>query len=365
MPRVGARPTEPMNEPSYSTVVQYLADAHVPLRQLTGGGCVAVTLAGGRIVAMGFSPDSPNLMWSNPRLHDTQLVAGSPENLVGGFGGERLWFGPEIDFHWDGVPDWNKFANNKIPVASDPGDYQFVQGDAQTITLYAKGELRAHRGDRRVAFEVHRTIKLVEHPLPKSHALMRDIQYVGIESSHVLRITDGNGVIDLWHVLQVPVGSVFIAPLKKEAKDERAIALSYGLPGRWVESSDRILWRYEGNEKAKCGLPVTSLTGRSAVIQELADGRWNMLVREFPVDPTARYCDHPHGVPRDDQVLQAWDGYGFGEMEFHSPAVDAIRGPREMTESDRLWAFGGQPNAVQALATQLLGIAVGDLFKSY
>jgi hypothetical protein len=363
MHRVAALPTELMSEPSYSTVVQHLAKAFVPFRQLTGDGCVAVTLAGGRVVAMGFSPDSPNLMWSNPKLHDTQLVARSPENLVGGFGGERLWFGPEVDYHWDGVPDWKTFANSRIPLASDPGAYQFVKGNSRSITLCTSGELRAHSADRRVAFEVSRTIRLVEPPLPKSHALMRDIEYVGIESSHVLKVTDGNGVIDLWHVLQVPVGSVFIAPLKKQVNHERAVALSYGLPGEWVESSDRILWRYVGDSKSKCGLPAAALTGRSAVVRELQDGRWSAVIREFPVDPTARYCDHPYGVPRNDQVLQAWDGYGFGEMEFHSPAADAVQGPRELKETDRLWTFAGQPKAIQALATQLLGIEVDDLFS--
>lgn len=336
----------------------------MPLRQLTDGGGIAVTLAGGRVVAMGFSPDGPNLMWSNPALHDTQLVARCPENLVGGFGGERLWFGPEVDFHWDGVPDWNTFSNSKVPLASDPGSYQFVKADSRSITLHTKGDLRSHGTDRRVMFEVRRTVELVESPLPKSHALMRDIEYVGIESSHALKITDGSGVIDLWHILQIPIGSVLIVPLKRCANDERPKALSYGLPGGWVESSDRIIWRYVGDAKAKFGLASATTTGRAAVIRALHNGRWSMLVREFPVDVNARYCDHPYGVPRNDQVFQAWDGYGFGEMEFHSPAADAEHGPRELEDIDRLWAFGGQPKAIQALAAQLLSVEVGNLFTT-
>lgn len=350
-----------MSEPSYSTVVGHLLKASEPVRQLSGGGCVAVTLAAGRVVAMAFSSDGPNLMWSNPVLHNTQLVSSNPEKLVGGFGGDRLWYGPELDYHWDGVPDWNTFANYKPPLATDPGAYQFVKQDLQSITLYTKDELPVHGADRRVGFEVNRTIALAEPPLPKSHALMRDIEYVGIETSHALKITEGNGVVDLWHLLQVPVGSVLIVPIKRDGNKERAKALSYGLPGGWVESSDKILWRYGGEAKAKLGLSAAALTGRSAVVQKLEDGRWCMLLREFPVDLNARYGDHPYAVLRSDQAFQAWDGFGFGEMEFHSPLADAEQGPRELQEKDRLWAFGGPPKAIQGLATQLLGIEVGDL----
>lgn len=336
----------------------------MPLHQLTGAGCVAVTLAGGRVVAMGFSPDSPNLTWSNPKLYDTDLVVRSPESLVGGFGGERLWFGPETDFHWDGVPDWNTFANSKIPPASDPGSYHFVKEDLKSITLHTKGELRAHRADRRVVFNVSRTVGLVEPPLPKSHALMRDIEYVGVEFSHAMKIIDGNGVVDLWHILQMPIGSVLIVPLKRSANDQQPKALSYGLPGAWVESSDRIVWRYAGDANAKFGVTSAATTGRAAVIRALQNGRWNMLVREFPVNLNARYCDHPYGEPRNDQVFQAWDGYGFGEMEYHSPAADAEHGPREVEDVDRLWAFGGHPEAIQALAARLLSIKLNDPFTT-
>lgn len=351
-----------MSEPSYSTVVGHLLKAAVPVRQLRGEGCVAVTLAAGRAVAMAFSPDGPNLMWSNPELHNTQLVSSNPEKLVGGFGGDRLWYGPEVDYHWNGIPDWKTFANYKPPLATDPGAYQFVKQDLKSITLHTRDELLVHGADRRVRFEVNRSIELSEPPLPKSHALMCGVEYVGIETSHDLKITGGNAVIDLWHLLQVPAGSVLIVPLKKDGNGEMVKTLSYGLPGGWVESSDQILWRYGGNAKAKLGLPAAALTGRSAVIRKLEDGRWCMLLREFPVDLNARYGDHPYGVPRSDQVFQAWDGYGFGEMEFHSPVADAEHGPRDLKEKDRLWAFGGQPKTIQTLATRLLDIEVGELF---
>src|SRR5688572_24712635 len=73
---------------TYAQVVGHLEEARVPIEQLQGYGVVAVTLAGGRIVAMSFSKEDPNLFWSNPLLKDTKLLRQSPEKLPGGFGGD-------------------------------------------------------------------------------------------------------------------------------------------------------------------------------------------------------------------------------------------------------------------------------------
>jgi len=350
-----------MKEPSYSEVMGNLVKASIPVRQLGTDGRVAVTLAAGRVVAMAFSPEGQDLLWSNPQLADTPLVKNSPEKLVGGFGGDRLWFSPELRYHWDGKPDWSTFSNYRTPAATDPGAYEFVGQDSRSIALRTHGELPVHGSEQRVGFEVDRAIRMVEPPLPRSDPLMSAVDFVGIETSHSLRFAPGthSGRIDLWHLLQVPVGATLIVPLMKTKDAKQAQPLSYGLPGAWVEKSDHIMWRYGGEARAKFGLAATVLTGRSAVFRELEPGRWCMIVRQFRVDPNATYADHPYGVSRNDQAFQAWDGYGFGEMEFHSPALDAGRGPRELKESDQLWAFGGSPRAIVALAARLLGVDVG------
>jgi hypothetical protein len=68
-------------------------------------------------------------------------------------------------------------------------------------------------------------------------------------------------------------------------------------------------------------------------------------------------------VPRNDQALQAWDGYGFGEMEYHSPVLDGERGPRELAESDQLWAFGGAAQPIVALASRLLRLDIAYVIE--
>lgn len=221
-----------------------------------------------------------------------------------------------------------------------------------------------HGGGSSVAFHVERSIRVAEPPLSREHRLLAGIEYLGIKSSHMLEIAERTrrGVIDLWHLLQMPPRTVLVVPIKK-ATTPLAKPLSYGLPGGWVEKPDHIMWRYGGAARAKFGLSTIALTGRSAVFRQLADGRWCMIAREFPVDRASAYCDHPHRSPRTDQAFQAWDGFGFGEMEFHSPALDAEHGPRIIRESDRLWAFAGTKQSIAALAEQLLEVDVEYILK--
>lgn len=352
-----------MTQPSYATVVEQLERAGVPLRQLDDQGRVAVTLAAGRLVAMAFSPDAQNLLWSNPMLADSVLVKTRPEALVGGLGGDRLWFSPELAYNWRGKPNWQTLENYHTPAEMDPGAYRFVTGDATSVTLQAAGRLPVHGQDHQVGFEVQRSIRTVAAPIVRSDVLMNGVDYVGIEASHRLRITDDTrkGVIDLWHLLQIPSGSTLVVPLKQTTV--RELPLSYALPGNWTERPDHIMWRYGGDAQAKLGLSASALTGRSAVFRRLNADQWCMLVRDFPVPQSAQYCDHPYGIQRTDQAFQAWDGLGFGEMEFHSPALNAEHGPREYAESDRLWAFSGSPQAIKQLARHLLNVDVGYVLQ--
>jgi hypothetical protein len=353
-----------MTQPSYATIVGQLEQASIPLRQLGDRGRAAVTLAGGRLVAMAFSPDAQNLLWSNPMLADSALVRTRPEALVGGLGGDRLWFSPELAYNWCGKPNWQSLENYKTPAEMDPGAYRFVNGDATSVTLQAAGKLPVHGQEHRVGFDVQRSIRTVDAPIARSDVLMSGVDYVGVEASHRLRITDDtrHGVIDLWHLLQIPVGSILVVPLKQT--NFREPPLSYALPGGWTEKPDHIMWRYGGEAQAKLGLSASVLTGRSAVFRRLDSDRWCMLVRDFSVLPSAQYCDYPYGIQRTDQAFQAWDGLGFGEMEFHSPALNAELGPREYTETDRLWAFGGSAQAIKALAHHLLNVDVGYVLQA-
>jgi hypothetical protein len=272
-----------------------------------------------------------------------------------------------LDYHWKGTPDWQAFKNYKTQAGIDPGQYAFVEARADAVSLRARGVVTSYRDSHvRIGFDIHRSVRMTYPPLSRDDPLMRGVEYVGIETSNALQLDDASrsGRIDLWHLLQAPVGSILIVPLNPNASAYQRKPLSYGLAGAWIERRDYIVWRYGGEARAKFGLAAAALTGRTAILRELTHGHWCLIVREFPADPKAVYGDHPYGVPREDQVFQAWDGYGFGEMEYHSPLLDARSGPRTLQESDQLWAFGGSAQAIAVLADRLLGVDVRYLMRA-
>ena len=345
----------------YAQLINDLAKASIPIRQLQGAGAVAVTLAAGRIVALAFSQDGPNLLWTNPEIADIGKVKAAPGKLAGGLGGDRLWFSPELRYHWAGKPDWRSLSNYHVPSATDPGQYAYIDEAPDTVALAAKGRLRVQgRSDEYLDFAVERKIRMADPPLPLNHPLMHGVDYVGVQTVHDLTIEgfNGAGEIGLWHLLQTPVDSILIVPLRHGHK---SAPLSYGLPGGWLKTPASVIWRIEGKANAKLGIAAEALTGRAAILRELSFDRWCLIVRQFPADMAARYGDHPEGVPRDDQVFQAWDGLGFGEMEYHSPVLSTADGVRTLHDADELWAFGGTGRSIAALARNLLDVDMGPL----
>jgi hypothetical protein len=344
----------------YSRIVSDLGKAAIPVRELHGPGVAAITLAAGRIVALAFSKDDPNLLWTHPDLGDTALVRAN--GLIGGIGGDRLWFAPELHYHWIGKPDWRRLGNYKVPADTDPGRYRFVDSEPGAVALAAEGRLPIQGTDESLAFRVERRIRMTPAPLSHDDPAMRDVQYVGIETEHELTILEETraGEVDLWQLLQTPVDSTVIVPLRRGHGTQ---PLSYGLPGDWRRTSNSLVWRITGNGNAKIGIAAQALTGRAAILRSLPSQQWCLIVRQFPVDESARYGDYPAGMPRDDQVFQAWDGLGFGEIEFHSPVLDAARGPRNLRQKDQLWAFGGSARSIAALAEALLQVSIEALLK--
>jgi hypothetical protein len=343
----------------YADVVSALSRLGMPMRQLDGAGHITVIPAAGRVVAMAFTPHGPNLFWSQPQLGNSEIAQNEPQKLIGGVGGDRLWFAPELDYHWNGVPDWENFFNYDVPQEADPGDYQFVDAAPDVISLRAHVQLRVRATGEPVNFEVMRAVRMTPAPIPRHDVSMKNIAYVGIETSHTVQFDSSTtkGRVDLWHLLQAPIGSWLIVPLAPCATSIDRTPVLYTAPGgRWIERSDCFLWRYAGTACTKLGLSSRALTGRTAIMRLLAPEHLCLIVRQFEVDPTARYGDHPYAETRTDQAFQLWDGLGFGEMEYHSPMLDAREGPRTLQESDFLWAFAGPPASISVLTYKLLGI---------
>jgi len=102
---------------------------------------VAVTLAAGRIVALAFSQDGPNLLWTNPEL------AGHTESQSGAQRADwrTRWrqasgFRPSC-VSLAGKPTARGLSNYHVPSVTDPGRYAYIDEAPDKVALAAKGWL--------------------------------------------------------------------------------------------------------------------------------------------------------------------------------------------------------------------------------
>lgn len=354
-----------MQPAPYQQIVDNLTNGSVPVPQIKDAGCGAVVPAAGHIVALAFHEKDCNLLWSNPALEDSESVRRRPGEMVGDFGGDRVRIGPELDYFWSGAPDWSSLSNYVVPASIDPGDYRFSGEGQDTVRMGAKVAVKHREQDYVLQVSVERSIQMAPSPVPLDHPLMIDLEFVGIETHHSVRLdpSDERGRLDLWHILQVPIWSHLIMPIDPATPRDATLPLAYGPPGKWHHRGYHITWHFRGDAQTKFGLSASAATGRCAILHSLDADRWCLLVREFPADSNAYYADHPHRIHRNDQVLQAWDGFGFGEMEYRSPALDVGQGPRAMGYSEQLWAFGGNLEAISKIVEHLTGIKPAEVLR--
>ncbi|MCK1589089.1 hypothetical protein [Bradyrhizobium sp. 169] len=341
---------------SFAATVSALEAAHIPVKTVTDAGALALTTNGARLIALSLGEAGENLLYTHPRLAESDLVCNHPEELPAGIGGDRLWFSPEVRYHWRGTPDWVNFSNNCVPAESDPGTYAFIDAGPSALGVAAQIALPTTDDSPLLPIEVSRFVGFADPPLSRDHSLMRGVDCVGVCSDWRLELdkTARVGRVALWHILQAQIGARAVVPITRG--EECALTLYSPKSGGWAIHRDHVAWRFGGTANAKFGLSVRNVTGRAGFIRKLSDGRACLIVRKFPVRREAAYGDHPYGVERDDQVLQLWDGFGFGELEYHSRVLDAERGPRMLAESDTIWAFAGESGAIAALGGELLGV---------
>jgi len=325
---------------------------------LPAQGCLAAVSEGGRVLALSFGPGEGSLLFAHPEL--PSLGRGvSPLVLKGGPGGDRLRFAPEYAFSWIGEErDLESFSNYLVQTQEEPGEYRLEAGDG-VIRLAAEPVLVDRRSGKEVRFAVERAVGLCPRP---PAGLPPGVRFAGYESRCAIRWLEApaGSCVGLWHLLQFPAGSTLVVPLRAASPPE-----PYFNTGGWRlhegPGAPFFLWPFAGLAGAKIGYGCPQVTGRAGVLRPWADGEWALVILDFPVHPGMYYCDAPRPEKAGDQVLQAWDGFGFGELEYHGPAVGPAPLPRWWEESARVWAFAGPPERMAGLARELLGVRIEHL----
>ncbi|HEV8245607.1 MAG TPA: DUF6786 family protein, partial [Polyangiaceae bacterium] len=291
--------------------------------------------------------------WTGPILDRPDEFRKAPVSMAGP-GGERLRFGPEVAYAWVGkARDVATFTNYRVQPDEDPGKYRFTEQTPSSARLEMRGNLVDYRTRKATRFSVERTV--LETPPPLE---LEGLDYVGYQTQHRIELLSQSATIGLWHLIQFPPKTTLIVPTRRKVEP-----LQYFNRGDWKARADHVSWTFCGEGSAKMGLSARDLTGRMGAIRKLESGRWALVVRQFPLMNGLYYADAPAEKLAGDQVVQAWDGVGFGEMEYHSPAVGRRTGMRVWQEAALLWAFGGSAAKIRAVAAELLGVEIRPLMK--
>ena len=333
---------------SFARIVDCFEQAGRPVQVLDSGGCLAVIPEGARLVALAPAPGEPSVLFSHPELERMAAEGLDPLALRGGPGGLRLRFAPAYAYAGQGAGrDLAGLAGCRLQPEEDPGRWRLRRSD-EGLVLSADPVLTDCRDGSRIEFEVELSVSLTASPLA---ATPSGVRFAGCRRRAGVRISrvEAGRCVALRHQVQVHPGGTLLLPLRRAVPPT-----PYCNEGGWRLEGRFLSWRFGGTAEARIGCGRRAVTDRAAVLS--AQGRdWTLVVLHFPVRADRFYCDAVCEERAGDQVFQAWDGHGFGEMEYHGPAVGAPPLPDHWEEESRLWAFRGPPEAIRRIARELLG----------
>ena len=312
--------------------------------------------SGARLVGLWPNPRQPNLLWTNPEPPKHAAGQGHWSSWdTGGVGGDRLWLGPEHRWFFEGTPQAD-LSNWRLPPQIDPGHYT-LQTTAGGVNFAQNVALPDG-----VTAQVKRTFQVEPAP-PQA---LPDVQTITLRDTRSLQLTNPmpNTQMDLWSIAQVPVGSWLIVPTRTHPTAGVAIEKVAGELFRRVHlADDHFAWQVTGKGELKGFLPVSVLTGCVAVLQQTGANQHSLLIRRFLPSYGGHYADALFADQVGEQCVHWWDGFGFGEIECHSPTLSAH--DPAITEQHYLHAWTGPTESIRSLARSWLECELPDtLFRA-
>jgi hypothetical protein len=124
----------------------------------------------------------------------------------------------------------------------------------------------------------------------------------------------------------------------------------------------RLRFQMNGRGDTKLSIRTIATTGRAGYVYGRSQTKWDLIIRNFCVNPSGVYVDVPWDNPSDEgYCLQACSANGiwgaFSELEYHLPAVGRGTGRASCEDVSQVWAFRGSPRSVRSAAALLLGFS--------
>jgi len=323
------------------------------------GGQMVAGLRGGRVMGIFPDTDGENLLWTPDKMKLSDWNVG----------GDRTWLGPESQFHVP-TPDADWAATYFIPESVDPGAYQFTAKHETWCRCVNTADIRHGGTGETCTVNIETALSLTAPPFGREEsnlsATARRVGFIGYTLENRLEFVSGpdEAWISLWRLAQIPPGgSLRLATNGKGSVRNYFEATG---PSHLAVNDDHVAFKIDGRQRHKIGVSALSATGRMGYIRPLSNGRCSALIRSFQPVPGAVYIDTPAGdMENRFDAIQCYNddgGYGgFGEMEYHSPAVNPRQGRNAITDVSRTWGFVGETDDVIQLSARLLNLPADQL----
>ncbi|HUV05049.1 MAG TPA: hypothetical protein VMX94_08070 [Armatimonadota bacterium] len=316
-------------------------------------GRIGVLPFGGRII--GLCPDGEtNVLWTN-RVLDSADSARAFFASVGwpNSGGDRTWISPEIDTNI-GDPE-RSGETYDVPRAVDPGAYAVTGSAGDSVTLETDMNVLFRRSGHTVPLHTTKQVKAMRPAIDIPDGVSAAGYALTMTIKAKAPIPEGVHPA-IWNLAQVPGGGRMLFPVRGDLRTHAFIGKPVfqardGLVETVVQTADNY----------KFGIHVSCSTGVMLYLRQQG-AQSTLVVRKFDVWEDGFYSD----VPCDDPgamgyIQQAYvdngDLGGFGELEYHSPAIGGPTGREEVTDRSELWAFSGPPQAISEVSEVILSSA--------
>lgn len=325
----------------------------------TPHGRLLVTRRAARVLACQMPGIDDNLFFHQPDLERDDradaLFAGG-----GGLGGDRLWIAPEIGFIFFDLPKARKdpVSHAKLPAAMDPAQWQVAADGPGHLRLETAMNLRDDRTDKSLTLHVARQFDLIDAPAD----LPRKLASLSFSIRNDLSIVNGDqGVVaGAWDLLQLPPTGWLVCPTVSPVKKPRSYYNPFG-PKHVKCDKSAVRFLIDGKRRIKMGIAPAQTTGRMGYYRK-AGKLSTLIVRWFAPLPGTPYVDLPRSSNAffGGDALQAYndDGGGFGEMEYHDPAVVVGNTPASRSGACVTHVLAGPDAQIRAAADLLLGVGL-------
>jgi hypothetical protein len=332
-------------------------------------GRMLILERGSRMLEMRTRAGGESAFWTNP----SALAEGSWN-----VGGDRTWLSPELDFHMD--PQGTYF----VPAELDPGTYRMADGEYPGMCECSQTFTIANRHTpHRINVSLRKRYSPLPNPLRTSGITGAgfEAEYSGYECETLLwawptvSVESGDEApqsgdkekrgrwCNSWSIMQVPLGGIAIVPTIGNPRPD----WMYGPDGEVGMTADSRHLRipFTGGSRFKLSLDALQSAGRFGYVRKINEEESSLLVRQFQARPSGFYPDYPqHREDYEGSCMQFFcDGGqlgGFGELEYHAPAIRWEAFPRSSADVSQVYYFVGPARAIAETAEKLLGIAVSE-----